>query len=236
MTDNQLLELIEEVKRTMISVATGGERIDSANARFRELRDKVSTELVNRGLPNPLVYSDLWDWYGKWSSGDLPTYQSRRVFVNELVNPLVETLSRISSGTRGVSEPTGWHRVDRNIDGVRTRLATAQNVEHFQTVGLLCRETLISLAQAVYDPEIHRTVDGIVPSHADARRMLEAFIASELQGSASEEVRRHAKAALSLAAALQHRRTATFRDAAMCEEATTTVVSICAITSGRRDP
>jgi hypothetical protein len=41
---------------------------------------------------------------------------------------------------------------------------------------------------------------------------------------------------LDLANALQHRRTATFRDAAMCVEATTTVINVIAIVAGRRDP
>ena len=44
-------------------------------------------------------------------------------------------------------EPTGWTRVDRNVTEVRKRLETATMEEQFQAVGLLCRETLISLAQ-----------------------------------------------------------------------------------------
>ena len=66
--------------------------------------------------------------------------------------------------------------------------------------------------------------------------MLEGFIAAELAGSSNEEVRRHAKAALALANSLVHRRTATFREAAMCAEASTAVVNLLAIISGRRDP
>ena len=66
--------------------------------------------------------------------------------------------------------------------------------------------------------------------------MLEGYIAKELSGSSNEEVRRHAKAALDLANSLQHRRTATFRDAGMCAEASSAVVNLIAIVSGRRDP
>lgn len=66
--------------------------------------------------------------------------------------------------------------------------------------------------------------------------MIEAFIAVELAGSAAEEARRHARTALDLALRLQHQRTATFRDAAICMEATASVVNIIAIVSGRRDP
>jgi hypothetical protein len=66
--------------------------------------------------------------------------------------------------------------------------------------------------------------------------MLEAYIAVELTGSSQEVARRHAKAAYDLAVDLQHRRTATFRQAALCVEATSSVVNVIAIVSGHRDP
>ncbi len=66
--------------------------------------------------------------------------------------------------------------------------------------------------------------------------MLDAFLAAELGSQENEDVRRYAKAALSLANALTHKRTAGFRDAAQCAEATTAVVNIVAIVSGQRYP
>jgi hypothetical protein len=108
--------------------------------------------------------------------------------------------------------------------------------EHFQVVGLLCREALISVAQEVFDADRHPVLDGAKVSPTDFKRLIEAFIAVELAGSAAEEARRHARTALDLALRLQHQRTATFRDAAICMEATASVVNIIAIVSGRRDP
>lgn len=133
-------------------------------------------------------------------------------------------------------EPTGWPRVDRQMDEVRSRLREASTEEQFQAVGLLCRETLISLAQAVYDRQRHPTLDGVAASDADAKRMLEAFVAVELAGNANEEARSHAKAALRLALALQHDRTAAFRTAALCAEATASVVNITGVLAGARTP
>lgn len=92
------------------------------------------------------------------------------------------------------------------------------------------------MAQVVYDPASHPPLDGVTPSATDAKRMLEAYIAVELGGGANEATRRHARSALDLANVLQHRRTATFREAALCVEATTTVVNVVAIVAGRRDP
>jgi hypothetical protein len=131
-------------------------------------------------------------------------------------------------------EPTGWQKVDRQLQEVRLRLDTAGSEEQFQAVGLLCREVLISVAQEVYDRERHRTAGNVAPSETDAARMLEAFFISELAGSSNEESRAHAKAALRLALALQHRRTADFRMAALCAEATSSVVNILAVLGGRR--
>lgn len=64
--------------------------------------------------------------------------------------------------------------------------------------------------------------------------MLEGFFTAELKGGANEEARAHAKGALRLALALQHKRTADFRMAALCAEATSSVVNIVAVLAGRR--
>ena len=101
-------------------------------------------------------------------------------------------------------------------------------------MGLICREVLISLAETVYDPVQQQSVDGIAASRTDAARNLQGFFETKLRGGANEEARAHAKAALKLAAALQHKRTAEFSMAALCSEATLSVVNIVAILSGKR--
>ena len=126
--------------------------------------------------------------------------------------------------------------MDRGIGEIRKRLEEAKTEEGFQAVGLLCRETLISLAQIVYVSSLHSTTDGVVPSDTDAKRMLDAYLGTELAGGTNEVARRHARASLDLANDLQHRRTATFRQAALCAEATTSLVNLIAIISGQRDP
>ncbi len=219
----------------MIAVATGGPRIGAVQADFVQGYDEVARELAQRHIENPLPYRDLWAWYGRWSSGDMPSWQSRREFANGLFADLVRTIQTNRTQQRPV-EPTGWARVDRNVTELRGRLEIATTEEHFQAVGLLCRETLISLAQAVYDPGLHPTLDGVRPSETDAKRMLEAYIAVAFAGSAHEQFRKHARAAYDLAAHLQHRRTASFREAAACTEATTSIVNLIAIMAGLRDP
>jgi hypothetical protein len=136
---------------------------------------------------------------------------------------------QIDSRVEIFKEPTGWAKVDRQMDEVRLRLREASTEEHFQAVGLICREVLISLAQEVYVADKHPSPDGQSPSKTDARRMLGAYISSEFRGSSNEELRRHANASLSLALSLQHDRTADFKTAALCAEATASVVNIIGI-------
>ena len=233
MTDSELLQALEQLRNTMIAVATGGPRIADANDEFERNYAVVAAALGRRGIENPLPYGNLWDWYGRWSSGDMPTYQSRRTHVGEIFGPLI---NRLRTGRVEAFEPTGWARVDRTVGELRDRLASATDEEHFQAVGLLCREALISVAQSVFDAAKHPPLDGVAASHTDAKRMLECYVAVELGGAAHEYARKHARSALDFSVNLQHKRTATFREAAMCVEATTAVVNTIAIVSGRRDP
>lgn len=141
---------------------------------------------------------------------------------------------RIRGRAEVISEPTGWTKVDSEVGEVKLRLESASSGGDFQAVGLLCREVLISLAQATYDAERYPTTDGVEPSDTDAGRMLEAMFGAELSGGANDQARKYAKAALNLAVALQHKRTADYRMAALCAEATLSVVNLCAILADRR--
>ncbi len=228
--------LIEAQVDLMIAVATGGPRIQARNNEYKERRELIQHKLKPLGKRDPNPFEDLWAWYGRWSSGDLPSYQSRREYVRKLYRPLLEDLAGApgpSSADPG-SEPTGWERVDRTVDKIITSLAQASGEEEFQALGLLCRECLISLAQAVFDPGKHTPTDNVKPSETDAYRMLEAYFSAEFAGAPNEALRRHAKASLNLANQLQHKRDATYKDAALCAEATRTVVNIVAISSGKR--
>lgn len=159
-----------------------------------------------------------------WELAETNTY-SGRIFVPRSVGCQV----------RIFDEPTGWTKVDRQLQEIRNRLGESQTEEHYQMIGLLCRKALISVAQEVFNRDHYSTIDGIEASSTDARRMLEAVFDAELAGGANEEARAHAKAAVRLALALQHKRTADFRMAALCAEATNSTVNLLAILSARRD-
>jgi hypothetical protein len=235
--EKELISDIERLKGMLIAVSTGGPPINDVNESYCELYANVDTELRKRGLNNNIPYQDLWEWHGRWRNGDLPSYQSRREFILEIISPLISQIRQRASGKPIMQlELTGWQKVDRTIGEIRRRFAEAEVEEHFQAVGLLCREVLISLAQAVYDPVQHPPLDDILPSETDAKRKLDAYISASLAGSSHEAARRHARAAYDLAVDLQHRRTAVFRETALCVEATCSLINVIAIVSGRRDP
>jgi hypothetical protein len=198
-TQDQLVAAIEEQKSLMISVATGERRIQDANEEYKKRRGEIGKMLQGKGIKDPNRFVDLWAWYNRWKSGDLPSYQSRRQFVSELYGPVLERLQQGSSTPGMFDEPTCWARVDRTVTEIRQRLETASTEEQFQAVGTLCRDALISLGQAVFDPTRHPTLDGVKASPTDFKRMIEAYIAVELGGESKEASRKHARAAFDLA-------------------------------------
>ncbi len=122
-------------------------------------------------------------------------------------------------------ELTGWERVDRSITEMKSRLKIADNEEQFQAIGMLGRETLITIAQQVFDASKHPTLDGVEASITDAKRMLEAYLQSELLDSC-EKVRKFARSAVDLGNQLTHDRAATKRDASICLVSVTAVASL----------
>jgi hypothetical protein len=211
----------------MVSVATGGDRIQEVEDFYRAREHRIQ-----HALPADVHYSnsheDLWDWYRHWSE-HLPQYKDRREYIRRLFAPAIDALAHRSSWSGPDREPTGWERVDRTLSKARAQLSLATVEEDFQAIGLLCREATISVAQAVFEPTLHQTLDDVEPSKTDANRMLEAYIGHVFPGSSNKEIRAHARASLALALNLQHRRTATRQLAALCLEATTSTVAVVSI-------
>jgi hypothetical protein len=67
--------------------------------------------------------------------------------VQELKKRLIERFSRFSLSPLYLEkyQPTGWERVDRALEEMKLRLDTADNEEKFQAIGMIGRETLITV-------------------------------------------------------------------------------------------
>lgn len=224
----ELLEKIHRIKAIMVAVSTGKQKIEDIDSEYKKIYREIDKVLNDMNYPNPNFYKELWEWYGKWSSGEYPTYQLRRNYLNELFDELIQTVeqSQEKESIMVKEKITGWERVDRTVKEIKKRLREATVEEQYQAVGLLSRELIISLGQAVYDYEIHGTLDGVRPSNTDAKRMLEAFIESNMNGSSNQAIRKYAKSTLELANDLTHRRTATNKEASLCTLAVITLTNI----------
>jgi hypothetical protein len=78
-----LIATLDKLRATMISVATGGPLMDEVNTEFRRLHAEAFKGLAERNIDNALPFDDLWTWQGRWSAGDLPSYQSRDLGTGE---------------------------------------------------------------------------------------------------------------------------------------------------------
>ena len=124
---------------------------------------------------------------------------------------------------------TGWEKVDLTMAELRKQLDAAATPVAFQSVGVPCREALISLAQAVFDPQRHPALDGDVQdcSPTDFKRMLKRYLAAEMKGAANKEIRKCVKSAYDFATSaydlanrVQHDPNANYRNAALCVQST----------------
>ncbi len=88
MTDAELLSASNHLQATMVSVATGGAKIEQVHHEFRNRFDETSMALAERGLENTIPFRELWDWYGHWRASDMNSYQSRREYVSGIFGPL----------------------------------------------------------------------------------------------------------------------------------------------------
>jgi hypothetical protein len=76
-TIDGLVQELEAQSQLLISVATGGPRIDAVQGDYQRRRQRVVPALQRRGLEYPFPWPDLWQWYGHWSA-NLGSYASRQ--------------------------------------------------------------------------------------------------------------------------------------------------------------
>jgi len=201
--------LVQEVERQaalLISVATGGPRIDDVQGEYTHRRQRLVGALSRRGLDYPFPWTDLWSWYGHWTA-NLPGYASRRTHIRELVTPILDALERQRSGL-AVTDPragviTSWADLDGRVAGIATELATATTPDDLQDVGRRSREVLIDCAKLLAEPSLVPP-GADPPKDGDAKAWLDLFLAKHAAGSSRDELRKLIRAAWDLAQKVTH--------------------------------
>lgn len=201
-----LIELLDAQKQLLISVATGGQRIDDVNREYARRRKKLNAGLRARGIQPPFPYDDLWAWYGHWSS-ELGTYAARRLHISGLANQVREQLEAMAEGVQ-ISDPGGvdlptWAALDARVEGIVNELRTARTTDDYQDVGRRCREVLIDAAKLIADPALVPAGQE-PPQAANAKAWLNLFLVARAEGRSHAELRRFVPAAWDLAQKVTH--------------------------------
>jgi len=227
----EIRQKIDTIKNIMVSVATGGDRIQTVDERYQALNNNVKSMCDKLNITYNNTFDSLWDWFGKWKA-DFPTYQERREYIRELFYPTFASIDAYKANNVEVLiQLDDWTRIKRTVAKIKSDSASAQNEEDFQTIGLLCRDVLISLAQAVYVPNMHGDKDeeGKPIGNADAVRMIGNYFNVKLKGKQTKELRDYAKASNAIANQLTHKRTATRTDMLLTMSSTIALINFIGI-------
>ena len=117
-----------------------------------------------------------------------------------------------------------WYKVEGNLRSARRSFQTAQTIEDFQAIGIQCRETILSLAEAITEYQTPGEKHPISNQTTDS--IFEKLFNEIFKDSSKDQFRAYAKSCLKLANALQHERTATYLQANLCVEATAHLVGL----------
>lgn len=224
-TREELVQLVEAQRNLIISVGTGGPSIGTVDAVYKRRRAKLMKGRPRFGLNEPFKWGSLWDWYGHYSS-QLPTYASRRAYVNELVQPVLDQL--LASGGQVVdfgTVPRTWGDLEARVAGMNGRIEAAASLDDFQDVGRRCREILRDAANLSYDPSM--VPEGQEPpGDADVKGKVDVVLASRLPGSGHADLRKLARHAYAFANSATHSMSTGRIEAMASAQATVLIVRV----------
>ncbi len=202
-----LIELLDAQNQLLISVATDGPAIKTVDSKYKQRRKTLNDGLRSRRIKPPFPFDDLWAWHGQWSSGDLPSYASRRAYISSLANPVREQLEAMLDGVQvadpGAHPSAAWVGLNTRIEGIVDELRTARTTDDYQDVGRRCREVLIDTARLLGNPSLV-PAGQVAPKAADAKAWLDLFLASRAAGRSHAELRKFIPAAWDLAQKVTH--------------------------------
>ena len=210
-----MVGLVEAQKALLIAVATGGPQINTVEDEYQTRHIQIIEGLKGAGLESPFPWRSLWDWYGVWSSGEYPTYNSRRLYIRDLATPVLDELER-RQGQPGVADwgPASitWEGLEGRLDGLKTELNGATTLDELQDVGRRAREIIIDAVNLVFD-ESMVPAGKDSPKVADAKARFDLCLSTRASGSAHSELRSLLRAAWDLAQTVTHASSVTKIDA-----------------------
>lgn len=204
---NAVRQLLQAQANTIVSVGTGGDRIQNVDARWQRDARTLNANFRRLGLQPPFPWDGLWDWYGYYTQ-NLATYQERRTHIRELTQSALQKLDEIEA-RGGIHDPAAgddtpsWENLNGRISGLIEEYSTARDRDGWQDVGRRSREILIDFGKLIADPAI--VPDGQDPPRgADAKAWFDLFLAAYAQGRDKAELRATMRAVWDLAQKVTH--------------------------------
>ena len=233
-------ECINKMKQLLNDVATNTITLkgSSYDTEYIAMYREVTGYFRKLNYPFPGLFNNLWEWHQfyKDARNNLPSYQSRREYLNNLFLEIENLLQ--NSPQSKVTETVkieDWEEIGRRMIKIKRAVASASDIEDFQSIGLQCREVIISIAKLVYNPNIHgcQSDDGILIGESDAVRQLGNYMKFTLKGKEYEELRSYAKATNKISNVLTHRNTSSKTEMLLCVNATVALINFVGILEGR---
>ena len=228
------------IKQLLIDVATNSITLKGTtyNSEYISIYDELTDYFKRLNFTFTGLFRNLWEWHQfyKVENNNLPSYQSRRNYIDSLFSE-TETLLR-NSPQNNISATViidDWSEIGRRMIKIKKAVSTASDIEDFQSIGLQCREVIISIAKTVYDANTHGEYsdDGIIIGESDAVRQLANYFKFNLKGKENEELRSYAKATNKISNVLTHRRTSTKKEMLLCVNATVALINFVGILEGK---
>ena len=239
----ELIDRVVNESRLLILCATGTS-IAEIEAEYKENHQKlVSILSLTKGQDLIFSFESLWQWYEFYKNDvkeDLSKYGSRRKYVLDKYNATVSLLQK--SYVRDVRivkrSKTDWEVIENSLAELNVKIYSIKDKMTFNEIGVRCRETIIALANQVYNEKEHfsflsqdkqfdskgNRIEHI--SDTDAYRKLDCYVNSVLSGGQNVTLRGYAKSTIDLANSMTHIETGDFVKAKLCINATMSLVDM----------
>lgn len=206
LTIPEIRVLLQKQANIIVSTGTGGPSFNDKNPEYIDGDLVLNANFKRLGLPEPFPWRDLWDWHGYYST-ELPTYQSRRVHVRDLVRAALDGLAALESPASVVDpgddgDPT-WESINIRVTGLVAEISSARDKDTWQDAGRRSREILIDLGKLIADPTLVPAGQE-PPKGADARGWFDMLLASRAAGSDKKELRGMMRSTWDLAQKVTH--------------------------------
>jgi hypothetical protein len=205
-TAEELLALVNLQVGLLISVATGGPRIQDVNSEYQRRRTLLNAGLARFGIEGPFPWRDLWGWHGAWKDVSA-TYAGRRKHINDLADPVRNHLEQLMAGL-AATDPgpgaVGWPDLEQRLAGLHAELLAASSRDDLQDVGRRAREIHIDLSSLVYRDEMLPASESEQPKAGDAKNRLFYAAVCLMPGNTHEHWRSLIRAKWDLANKITH--------------------------------